>query len=1171
MISKEIDAKASIIFSGHVIKSPSSPLIYLPVNRRRIAVAAATPVVNQMKKLLSYLKSGAVVVLVTLSIFANRDAQAARGRPQLNAAGTTFVADNGSLLRGMICGSAVASMPQVTNYGCNALHLYAESASGGTAGYNSSLVDSVVAMTRTNGLYLIITIGGGGVNLSFDTAFWNFYAPRYANETHVIYEIQNEVDSGAPSSASVIQLETNCYNIIRSSAPNTPVLFFSYVAFNSGSGVVTDINALGAVDWTKAAVAFHGYGPGPNTMNNCLKYVLAAGYPCFQTEFYRWPWGKGNFALGSDASMYQDEVETGMFERQGVSWLTFITINNFTNNARFEIPLDNAGILWTPDYGNWPVGSRGTYGNAGSPWWTTNISSPIYIQAENYDTGGPGIAYSDTTAGNSGAVYRTDDVDIESTSDTGGGYDVTSIASGEWTEYTTYINNAGYYNLTLRVASAQANNQLAVSFYGKNTTNGTGTVTFPSTGGSQTWTTITNTVFLTPGQQIMHVDMLSSGFNLNWIQLSPLQPGTLTNGTYKIINLASGLAMEGAGTATGSKLDQSSYTGSTKQQWGFYHDGGNEYLLTNWAAGLVIDEASYTALSGDYIQLYTSGNAINQRWIPMPTAGGYYKLVSVNSGLALEVAADGVSIDQSEYAGGDQQQWAILPLNASQPLPPPTGLAANPVSGAQIDLSWKAASGAASYNVKRSATSGGPYTTVATGVTATGYSDTGLSASTTYYYVVSSVSGTTESGNSAETNATTMAYGTVIVDNADPTGVSIVGAWTSSTSTAGYYRTNYIHDGNTGTTGGKSVRFTPNLPASGNYDVYLNWPAGANRASNTPLDIVYSGGTNTISLNQQSGGAWQWLGTFSFGAGTAGNLKIRNDGANGYVMADAVKFILASTNNPPAAPTGLAAAGGNLVVNLGWTQSVTPGITGNNVYRSTSGSGGPYSLLASLGALTSYSDTAVTAGGTYYYSVSAVDADGESALSAYAGATTVPPAPTGLSATAGNAQVALGWTAAAGASSYNVKRATTSGGPYTAIGTSTTASYTDTTAVNGTTYYYVVSAVNGSGESANSSEVSATPSAPQLPAAPTNLTASSPQKRKITLNWTQSGSGNITNNKIYRSTVNGGPYALVTTIAAATTYSDTGLSSGTTYYYVVTAVNSGGESAYSNQASATAK
>lgn len=88
-----------------------------------------------------------------------------------------------------------------------------------------------------------------------------------------------------------------------------------------------------------------------------------------------------------------------------------------------------------------------------------------------------------------------------------------------------------------------------------------------------------------------------------------------------------------------------------------------------------------------------------------------------------------------------------------------------------------------------------------------------------------------------------------------------------------------------------------------------------------------------------------------------------------------------------------------------------------------------------------------------------------------------PPVPTGLTAASGNADVALSWAASAGAISYNVGRSTTSGGPYTAVGTPTATSFTDTTVTNGTTYFYVVNAANTAGDSANSSQVSATPSA----------------------------------------------------------------------------------------------
>ena len=127
--------------------------------------------------------------------------------------------------------------------------------------------------------------------------------------------------------------------------------------------------------------------------------------------------------------------------------------------------------------------------------------------------------------------------------------------------------------------------------------------------------------------------------------------------------------------------------------------------------------------------------------------------------------------------------------------------------------------------------------------------------------------------------------------------------------------------------------------------------------------------------------------------------------------------------------------------------------------------------------------------------------------------------PTGLGATPGNNEVALAWNASSGATSYNVKRSTTSGSGYATIASPTTANYTDTTAVNGTTYYYVVSAVNGNGQSANSSEVAATPSA-----ASTNQLLLNP-------GFEQPGTGKITTG-----------YATVPGWAnAGTTYSDTGV------------------------------
>ncbi len=98
-----------------------------------------------------------------------------------------------------------------------------------------------------------------------------------------------------------------------------------------------------------------------------------------------------------------------------------------------------------------------------------------------------------------------------------------------------------------------------------------------------------------------------------------------------------------------------------------------------------------------------------------------------------------------------------------------------------------------------------------------------------------------------------------------------------------------------------------------------------------------------------------------------------------------------------------------------------------------------------------------------------------------------------------------------------------------------------------------------------------TVSSGKMPAPPTNLTANG-VRRHVNLTWTQSVSANIVQNKVYRSTTNGGPYSLIATLAATTSYQDRAVVSGKTYYYVVTAVNSSAvQSGYSNQAATTTK
>src|SRR5262249_29541373 len=160
-----------------------------------------------------------------------------------------------------------------------------------------------------------------------------------------------------------------------------------------------------------------------------------------------------------------------------------------------------------------------------------------------------------------------------------------------------------------------------------------------------------------------------------------------------------------------------------------------------------------------------------------------------------------------------------------------------------------------------------------------------------------------------------------------------------------------------------------------------------------------------------------------------------------------------------------------------WTGSVDPPVTWIPLQTRTANSSG----------LVSFTNTPY--GSPEFYRVSDV--------------TPPPAAVTNLTATAGVNLVTLRWATSVGATTYNVKGAASSGGPYTTITNVTATNFVHSGLSNGTTYYYVVSGLNFNGESANSSEASATPFPPQPPAAPTGLTATA-GNNLVVLSWTTS-------------------------------------------------------------------
>jgi probable HAF family extracellular repeat protein len=175
----------------------------------------------------------------------------------------------------------------------------------------------------------------------------------------------------------------------------------------------------------------------------------------------------------------------------------------------------------------------------------------------------------------------------------------------------------------------------------------------------------------------------------------------------------------------------------------------------------------------------------------------------------------------------------------------------------------------------------------------------------------------------------------------------------------------------------------------------------------------------------------------------------------------------------------------------------------------------------------------------------------------------IPLAPTNLTATAGNGQVALSWSSSSGAASYHVKRSTSINGPFITCASPTAANYPDASVTDWTTYYYVVSAVNSYGESPDSNQTNATPFGP--PTAPNSPSATAGDGQ-VSLKW--SASSGASSYHVKRSTTSGSPY---TTLGSTTStgYTDKTVINGTTYYYVISAVNSYGESPDSTQVSAT--
>jgi hypothetical protein len=540
------------------------------------------------------------------------------------------------------------------------------------------------------------------------------------------------------------------------------------------------------------------------------------------------------------------------------------------------------------------------------------------------------------------------------------------------------------------------------------------------------------------------------------------------NGRYIMVARHSNKVMEVAGASTnnGANIQQNTYNGGTHQQWDINPlpstlGGDYSYFSIRPAhSGKSTDINNFSLDDGGNVMQWENTGAANQQWFLEYISNGWFNVRSRWSGKSLDVAgvstADGANIHQWAGTGALNQQWRFIPVGAS-----PTDLAAPAVvtgvsataNARSVQLNWNvnAASDLAGYTVIRSTTNGGPYEIVARGSTNNFFTDKSANQNKTYYYVVKAMDRSwNSSGNSAQVNATPTSGPTVVARHAfDGT----------------------LGDGSNNANHPIVTNGSPTFVA-GKYGSAADLD-GATQSMMLPANMLVSVTNFTIAMwvNWDGGSAWQRL--FDFGNDTTQYMFLTPSSGNGTLR-------FAVTTNGGGAEQILQTASA-----LPTGQWVHVAVTRND----------SVARLYTNGVLAATNTVSITPAGfnpaLNYVGESQYEADplfngrlddlfiynyalGDADIVALANHV-VPATPAGLAATSGDGQVGLSWNVAPGAISYNVKRATTSGGPYSTITNVAVVAHTDMTVSNGMPYYYVVAGVNSYSEGAHSIQVSALP------------------------------------------------------------------------------------------------
>jgi endonuclease/exonuclease/phosphatase family metal-dependent hydrolase len=329
------------------------------------------------------------------------------------------------------------------------------------------------------------------------------------------------------------------------------------------------------------------------------------------------------------------------------------------------------------------------------PYSGSAAKIPGTIQAEHFDNGGQNTAYYDRTAGNTGGVLRSTDVDLEWSVEyqTNVGW----ISAGEWLRYSVNVTAAGTYNVTFRVASLGQGGTFHLEMNGVNVT---GSLTVPKTGGWQSWTSVTKSVKLSAGQQSARVvfDTAGSGGavgNFNWMKFEAVSSASSPSSGGPTPYRGSPIALPGTveaeyfdnggeGVAYGDSTPGN--TGGALRQTGVDLEAASEggYDVGWIAAGEWLNYSVDVASSGSYTvqvrvaspyggRMHVGFNGSSPVWkaLSVPNTGGWQRWTTVSFTATLAAGQQLLTV-YFDTAGINLNRVAVVGGTASSPAPTPS-------------------------------------------------------------------------------------------------------------------------------------------------------------------------------------------------------------------------------------------------------------------------------------------------------------------------------------------------------------------------------------------------------------------------------------------------------------------------------------------------------------------